>query len=379
MAEKKVSVRLVAENGRQVRAELEGVGNAGAASFQKLSKEVDTAGVMLRRLAGIAAGALSIRQVAQYADTWTDLRSRVDLATGSQEKGAAVMDRLAQMARRTYSGIEQTTESWLANATALRELGLSTAESLDFTEALNNAMVVSGAKAERAASVQNALSKAMALGSLSGDNLNTVIQTGGRVAELLAAELGTTVSGLRVMGTQGAITGEVIRSALVGNLELLREEADSMPATITDAFTLIGNAALQLVGSWDQLLGASSTVASVLILVADNIERLTSVAIAFAGFMAGRWVAAFVAARVATFSLSTALTVLRGALIRTGIGALIVAAGELIYQSKTAASMLEHKITTVLRADGSEKVTQHVRVTAKGLTKLAALIRPRLR
>ncbi len=332
MAEKKVSVRLVAENGRQVRAELEGVGNAGAASFQRLSKEVDTAGVMLRRLAGIAAGALSIRQVAQYADTWTDLRSRVDLATGSQEKGAAVMERLAAMARRTYSDLGQTAESWLANATALRELGLSTAESLDFTEALNNAMVVSGAKAERAASVQNALSKAMALGSLSGDNLNTVIQTGGRVAELLAAELGTTVSGLRQMGQQGAITGEVIRTALVGNLELLREEADSMPATIGDAFTLMGNAALQLVGSWDQLLGASSTVADVLILVADNIERLASIGIAFAGFIAGRWVAAFVAARVATFSLSAALTVLRGALIRTGIGALIVAAGELIYQ-----------------------------------------------
>lgn len=90
MAEKKVSVRLVAENGRQVRAELEGIGNAGARSFQKLSKEVDTTGVMLRRLAGIAAGALSIRQVVQYADTWTDLRSRVNLATGSQERGAVV-------------------------------------------------------------------------------------------------------------------------------------------------------------------------------------------------------------------------------------------------------------------------------------------------
>lgn len=51
-----------------------------------MSKEIDTAGVMLRRLAGIAAGALSIRQVAQYTDTWTDLRSRVDPATGSQER-----------------------------------------------------------------------------------------------------------------------------------------------------------------------------------------------------------------------------------------------------------------------------------------------------
>lgn len=54
-------------------------------------------------------------------------------------------------------------------------------------------------------------------------------------------------------------------------------------------------------------------------------------------------------------------------------------AGYLGYQRKTAASLLEHKITTVLRTDGSEKVTEQIRVTAKGLTKLAVLIRPRLR
>ena len=332
MAEKKVSVRLVAENGRQVRAELQGVGEAGAKSFKRMSAEVDTAGIMLQRLAGIAAGAFSLRQVQQYADQWTDLRSRVDLATGSQERGALVMERLSSMARRTYSDLGQTTESWLSNATALRELGLSTAESLDFTEALNNAMVVSGARAERAASVQNALSKAMALGVLGGDDLNTVIQSGGRLAELLAEELGTTVSGLRQLGSTGTITGDAIRTALLGNLEQLRDEADSMPATISDAFTLIGNAALRLVGTWDQMLGASSSVADVLIMVADNIDRLTSIAIAFAAFMAGRWITAFVAARIATFSLATALTALRVALIRTGIGALIVAAGELIHQ-----------------------------------------------
>lgn len=331
MAEKKVSVRLVAENGRQVRAELEGIGNAGARSFQKLSKEVDTTGVMLRRLAGIAAGALSIRQVVQYADTWTDLRSRVNLATGSQERGAVVMGRLADMARRTYPSLESTTESWLSNSRALHDLGMSTGESLDFTEALNNALVVSGARAERAASVQNALSRAMAAGKLSGDQLNTIIETGGRVAELLAEELGTTVSGLRTMGQQGLITGDVIRTALVGNLELLREEADSMPATIGDAFTLVGNAALQLVGSFDQLLGASSMVADALILVADNLDHIAVIAASFAAFMAGRYVVALVAARAATFSLSTALIALRTALIRTGIGALIVAAGELVY------------------------------------------------
>ena len=200
MAQKRVSVRLVAEGGRQVKAEFQGIGDAGENNFKRIERQADITGAVVRRVMGVLGAAISMHQLVAYADQWTDLRSRVDLATGSQEAGAAVMDRLAAMARRTYSSLGQTTESWLANATALRELGLTTAESLDFTEALNNAMVVSGARAERAASVQNALSKAMALGTLSGDNLNTVIQSGGRLAELLPSELGTTVSGLRGLG-----------------------------------------------------------------------------------------------------------------------------------------------------------------------------------
>jgi hypothetical protein len=172
----------------------------------------------------------------------------------------------------------------------------------------------------------------MALGKLSGDNLNTVIQSGGRVAELLAAELGTTVNALRGLGAAGAITGEVIRSALTGNLEGLRAEADAMPATIGDAFTLMGNAALQLVGSWDQLTGASAGVAGAIIAAADNLDRLAAIGLAFGAVMAGRWVAGLVAARLATASLAGALVLLRGAILRTGIGALIVGAGELNFR-----------------------------------------------
>jgi hypothetical protein len=64
----------------------------------------------------------------------------------------------------------------------------------------------------------------------------------------------------------------------------------------------------------------------------ENIGRLTTYAATFAALMAGRWVAGLVAAAVSVRGLATALVLLRGALIRTGIGALIVGAGELIYQ-----------------------------------------------
>lgn len=46
-------------------------------------------------------------------------------------------------------------------------------------------------------------------------------------------------------------------------------------------------------------------------------------------------------------------------------------AGWLAYQDRIQAGLLEHKVTTVERSDGSEKVVEQVLVTSKGLAKLA--------
>lgn len=63
-----------------------------------------------------------------------------------------------------------------------------------------------------------------------------------------------------------------------------------------------------------------------------NVDRLGTYLATAATMLGGRYVAALVAARLATFTFSGALVALRGALIRTGIGALVVGAGELVYQ-----------------------------------------------
>ena len=67
MAEKRVSVRLVAEGGRQVRAELEGIGDAGARGFGRLSSEMELANTRLgsfARKAGIALAAVTVAAAA---------------------------------------------------------------------------------------------------------------------------------------------------------------------------------------------------------------------------------------------------------------------------------------------------------------------------
>lgn len=64
----------------------------------------------------------------------------------------------------------------------------------------------------------------------------------------------------------------------------------------------------------------------------DNLGRLATWAATAVGLFGARFVAALVAAKVATMSLSGALVFLKGAIARTGIGLLIVGAGELVYQ-----------------------------------------------
>lgn len=254
-------------------------------------------------LAGVGA-VLGTAELARLADTWSDLNSRVRLAAGGVEQGNEVMERLGEVARRTYSSLEQTAEGYLANATTLKELGYTTNQTLDFTESLNNALVVSGAKGQRAASVMDALSKAMALGKLSGDNLNTVIAQGGRVAEALAEGLGVGVNQLRALGTQGKITGRDVVQALSSQMEKLRKEAEAMPATISDGIQLLRNALLEYVGNADQATGVSAKISEALVIMADNFDKTADVALQLAAVIAGALIGRSLLKMISTLGLA---------------------------------------------------------------------------
>ena len=70
MAQKKVSVRLVAEGGRQVKAEFAGIGDAGENNFKRIERQADITGAVVRRVIGVLGAAISTRQLVAYADQW---------------------------------------------------------------------------------------------------------------------------------------------------------------------------------------------------------------------------------------------------------------------------------------------------------------------
>lgn len=247
-------------------------GNSAEKSIDSVGRSSSVAASYVGKLAAAATAAFSVSSIARYADKWSDLTSIVDVNISSQSDVTAVMDRLSDTARQTYSDLGRTAEAFAQNASTLNALGKSTLQQLNYTEALNNALVVSGAKSERAALVQNALARAMSEGSAKGEDLNLILNYGSRVAELLADELGVNVTQLRQMAAQGKITGDVIYNALVNNMEILSEQAESMPATMADGFILIQNSLLQAVGAYDQANKISESLAENLVAIADAIR-----------------------------------------------------------------------------------------------------------
>jgi len=118
MTTKQVSVRLSAVGGRQVRAELEGVGEAGARGFGLLSREMEAANQRMasfwRRtnlgLAALAAtikttGALMIRSGLQTVDAQAKLAASLDTTVASIQ----VLERAGDLAGVSMGQIEQAT------------------------------------------------------------------------------------------------------------------------------------------------------------------------------------------------------------------------------------------------------------------------------
>lgn len=270
------AARKAANDNRQLSRDL----TTADGSMHRLA---DSAGKLVGRMIALAGAAVSVGAYARLADSWSDMRSQLGAAIGDMDAANDMMSRMVDIANASYAPLDQTVQVYARNISVLRDLGKSASEAADFTESLNHMLVITATKGEQAASVQNALSKAMAVGRLQADGLETVLANGGRVAEALAAELNTTVSGLRQMASDGKITGQVIADAIIKPLEDVREVAGEMPATIGDAFGRIGTNLTALIGKFDQTFQITARVADGLVALADRIGQLSN--IDFAGWV----------------------------------------------------------------------------------------------
>ncbi len=338
MAEKRVSVRLVAEGGRQVRAELEGIGEAGARGFGRLSSEMGLANTRLAsfaRKAGIALAAVTaaaaatgvamvrsgLETIGAQADMAASLKTTVEslqVLTWAGELAGVTMGEIEQATKKLTTRLSEAATGSGSAVVALQRLNLTAAElqALPLDQritAIQEALARYVPEAERAAVASDLFGDKAALAFLRIDPATL------REAAKDVRDFGVAVSASDA--AQIERTGDAIAKLSLIWLGL----TNRLTAAVAPALEVVANALADMARGTGPI---GSTISTVF----DNLGRLATYATTFATFMAGRWVAGLAAAALSVRGLATGLVLLRGALIRTGIGALIVGAGELIYQ-----------------------------------------------
>jgi hypothetical protein len=344
MAEKRVSVRLSATGGRQVRAELEGVGEAGSRGFGRLSREMDQANARMAafaRRARIAATAAAtalaaavvsmtrstvaaaneIGQLSQVANASPEVFQRWSAASATvgieQEKLAQILqdvnDRVGDFLQTGGGPMADFFENIAprVGVTADQFARLSGPEALQlYVDSL-----------ERAGVSQQEMTFYLEAMASDATRLIPLLQNGG--AEM--TRLGAQAQALGAVLDADAIAA-MRRSelALVSIGQVFTGVRNRIAVALAPTLEAVANAFVALASS-------TSPIAQAFDAVLANLDRLAIYASTFATFLAGRWVAGLAAAALSVRGLATALAFLRGALIRTGIGALIVGAGELVY------------------------------------------------
>jgi tape measure domain-containing protein len=269
------TIRVTADTG-QAQAAIKGLSNSlhsVEGSARQAQKSLGTLEQTTRLAVGAFAAlgaAVGVREIVDYTARWTDLNSRLRNATGSQEAAKQALDAISKSARGTYSNLEETAKVFVRNSMALNQLGYTTNEQIKVSEALNNAIAVSGARGVEAASALDAFAQAVARGKMEGEDFNRLIENSPRIVKALADGLGVTTGEFRNMITEGRITSDVMIPALISQMSKLQAEAEAMPATISDAFIVLQNSLFEFIGSTDEALGISQALSQGLVFLADN-------------------------------------------------------------------------------------------------------------
>ncbi|WP_278397747.1 tape measure protein [Stutzerimonas kunmingensis] len=255
--------------------------------ISSLNKQLGTAGKALIGVFSVSALTGAVRGIANAADSYNLMNARLKLATSSQEEFNTAQSELRRIATATQAPLESLATLYQRISRPLQEAGRSQKDILAVTEAVATSFRVSGASAQEAENGVIQFAQALGAGALRGEEFNSVAEQAPRLMQALADSLNVPIGSLKEMASQGLLTADVVTTALVEQLGVLRAEAESLPETVGGAMTALSDRWNEAIGKADvePLIEAINSLGDTLgdPVVVDNLVKLASALATLAG------------------------------------------------------------------------------------------------
>ena len=318
---------------------------AATRRFESASTRADTAAGGLRRglksMVGAYAGIQGLRQVLSLSDTITATRARLDMMNDGLQTTEELQNMIWQSAMRSRGAYADMAGFVAKLGTLAGDAFSSNQELVAFAEQINKQMILSGATATEASAAMLQLTQGLSSGRLQGDELRSILEQTPMVAQTIARYMGVSTGEMRELTSQGLVTAQVVKNAMLSAAEETDARFAQMPMTWGQVWTAMGNIAIQ----------ATQPVLNAISFVANNLEIVGPIVLGVAAAFGVYAVAAHGAAAAATV-WSAAQDALNKVLTLNPIGLVVMGIVLLVAAIYTAVGAFNRFAGTSVSATG---------------------------
>lgn len=263
--------------------------------FDKTTKSIyttESSMLSLSRVAVALGAALSVKQIAEYADAWATVNNKLSNSVRPTEQLADVTQRVFDVTQATRSSLDATATLYARLERGTRQYNTSAADLAKLTTIINQGFVVSGATAQEAENAIIQLSQGIASGVLRGEEFNSVAEQGSRLMVALADSLGVGIGELRAMAAQGKLTTDVVVNGLLSQGTAIGKEFANTTTTISQALQVAGNNVTKFFGENSTVKTGAAIFNDAVVTASENIGVLSAALTAAAAIMGSRYVGA---------------------------------------------------------------------------------------
>ena len=218
----KIKSSFSVDNLKKFGSALKGIGS-------KITGIIGKLGGLLGKLGAVAgiAGGLSFAGIAKASDENSLRNSRLGMVTND----------VAGLKQKTFKASQSSGADYGAQLDSIAKLKMLTKglfnddEAVKFTSTLDKAFKVSGTGPEEAKAAMYQLNQAMTSGKLQGDEFRSVMENAPILAQKIADSMGVPMAQLKKLGSEGKITSDVIKKAVLGSADEIDAQYSKMPLT----------------------------------------------------------------------------------------------------------------------------------------------------
>lgn len=277
--------------------------------FDKTTRSIDTTERSMSSLSRVAVAltaALSVQQVAEYADAWATVNNKLSNSLRPSEQLADVTERVFNITQQTRSSLDATASLYARLERATRQYGTSAGDLAKLTTIINQGFVVSGATAQEAENAIIQLSQGLASGALRGEEFNSVNEQGNRLIVALADSMGVSIGQMRNMAAQGKLTTDVVVKGLLSQGSVIGAEFANTTTTISQALQVAGNNITKFFGENSTVKTGAAIFSDAVVTISENIGGLSALLTGVAAILGSRYVGALTMATAAKIKAAAA-------------------------------------------------------------------------